>query len=200
MPIASSTGPALCAISSAPTTAEPCARPCCEGARAGSAAARPPARLGKDAVLALPPEEQYLVATGRTYFRDLAFDDLRRMQFDLETTGLDADRDRIFLVAVRDPAGATELLEARDDDDAGEADLIRRLVATMQPPIPTSSRTTTCTASICRSSIAARASSACRSRSAASDRPDCASAPRGAAAPAARTPAAASASSRPAAS
>ena len=40
-------------------------------------------------VLALPPEEQYLVATGRTYFRDLAFDDLRRLQFDLETTGLD---------------------------------------------------------------------------------------------------------------
>ena len=27
--------------------------------------------LGKERVLALPPEEQYLVATGRTYFRDL---------------------------------------------------------------------------------------------------------------------------------
>ena len=45
--------------------------------------------LGKDAVLALPLEEQYLVATGRTYFRDLSFDQLHRMQFDLETTGLD---------------------------------------------------------------------------------------------------------------
>jgi hypothetical protein len=40
-------------------------------------------------VLVLPPEEQYLVATGRTYFRGLAFDDLHRLQFDLETTGLD---------------------------------------------------------------------------------------------------------------
>ena len=40
--------------------------------------------LGKETVLVLPPEEQYLVATGRTYFRDLSFDDLRRMQFDLE--------------------------------------------------------------------------------------------------------------------
>lgn len=44
--------------------------------------------LGKEAVLAVAPEEQYLVATGRTYFRDLSFDDLHRMQFDLETTGL----------------------------------------------------------------------------------------------------------------
>ncbi|HVG43629.1 MAG TPA: hypothetical protein VM890_02830, partial [Longimicrobium sp.] len=51
--------------------------------------------LGAAAVLALPPEEQYLVATGRTYFRGLAFDDLRRLQFDLETTGLDPGRDRI---------------------------------------------------------------------------------------------------------
>lgn len=44
--------------------------------------------LGHDTVLSLSPEEQYLVATGRTYFRDLPFDKLRRMQFDLETTGL----------------------------------------------------------------------------------------------------------------
>jgi hypothetical protein len=51
--------------------------------------------LGKECVLALAPEEQYLAASGRTYFRGLAFDDLHRMQFDLETTGLDAERDRI---------------------------------------------------------------------------------------------------------
>ena len=64
----------------------------------------------------LPPEEQYLVATGRNYFRDFSFDQLHRMQFDLETTGLDPDRDRIFLIAVRDPEGNTELLESRGDD------------------------------------------------------------------------------------
>ena len=78
--------------------------------------------LGQNAVLALPPEEQYLVATGRNYFRDLTFDQLRRMQFDLETTGLDAERDRIFLVAVRYPSGETEVLE-----NADEAVLIRTL-------------------------------------------------------------------------
>jgi DNA polymerase, archaea type len=80
-------------------------------------------------VLALPPDEQYLVATGRTYFRGLGFDDLRRLQLDLETTGLDAARDRIFLVAVRDPAGHTQVLEAEGDDPAAEAALIARLVA-----------------------------------------------------------------------
>ena len=84
--------------------------------------------LGKDRILVLPPEEQYLVATGRTYFRDLPFDRLHRLQFDLETTGLDAASDRIFMIAVRDPAGVTDVLEAAGDDDAAEAELIRRLV------------------------------------------------------------------------
>jgi len=84
--------------------------------------------LGKEGVLALAPEEQYLVATGRTYFRDLAFDDLQRMQFDLETTGLSPAQDRIFLIAVRYPSGATETLEAHTEGDDGEAALIRELM------------------------------------------------------------------------
>ncbi len=87
-----------------------------------------PRELGAASVLALPPEEQYLVATGRTYFRGLAFDDLRRLQFDLETTGLNAARDRVFMVAVRDPAGATRVLEVDGRGDAAEAALIRRLM------------------------------------------------------------------------
>ncbi|PTL85902.1 ribonuclease H-like domain-containing protein [Vitiosangium sp. GDMCC 1.1324] len=85
--------------------------------------------LGAGTVLALPPEEQYLVMSGRTYFRELGFDELRRMQFDLETTGLDPDRDRIFLVAVRAPDGRAETLEAHGYDKAAEADLLRRFVA-----------------------------------------------------------------------
>jgi DNA polymerase I len=92
--------------------------------------------LGKEAVLALPPEEQYLVATGRTYFRDLSFDQLHRMQLDLETTGLDSERDRIFMVVVRDPAGSVEVLEARGEGDAAEAELIRQLVAKVEAADP----------------------------------------------------------------
>jgi DNA polymerase elongation subunit (family B) len=83
--------------------------------------------LGQGAVLALPPEEQYLVASGRTYFRGLRFDDLRRAQLDLETTGLDPEVDRIFLVALRGPTGAVDVLEAARGGDTAEADLLRRL-------------------------------------------------------------------------
>jgi len=86
--------------------------------------------LPADTALALPPEEQYLVTTGRVYFRGLSYDELHRLQFDLETTGLDADRDRIFVIAVRDPHGRTTILEAdgAGDSDAGEAALIARFV------------------------------------------------------------------------
>ena len=85
--------------------------------------------LFAEAPLALTPEEQYLVATGRTYFQGLDFDDVARLQFDLETTGLDPDVDRIFLVAVRAPNGELEVLEATGDDDAAEAKLLLRLAA-----------------------------------------------------------------------
>ncbi len=86
--------------------------------------------------LELPPEEQYLVATGRTYFRDLTFDQVHRLQFDLETTGLDARRDRMFMVSIRYHDGRTEVLEAHGTDDAAEADLIRRLLARIEAADP----------------------------------------------------------------
>ncbi|HEU4628652.1 MAG TPA: ribonuclease H-like domain-containing protein, partial [Gemmatimonadaceae bacterium] len=92
--------------------------------------------LPESSVLCLPPEEQYLVATGRTYFRDLPYDALRRLQFDLETTGLDARRDRIFMIAVREPDGRAHVLEARDESDAAEAELIARLVAVVTAADP----------------------------------------------------------------
>ncbi|MBA3461740.1 MAG: ribonuclease H-like domain-containing protein, partial [Deltaproteobacteria bacterium] len=81
--------------------------------------------------IVLAPEEQYLVASGRTYFRALPFEQLRRMQVDLETTGLDPQRDRIFLIAIRDPDGEIELLEGDD-----EAALIHRLVARVRAVDP----------------------------------------------------------------
>jgi DNA polymerase I len=95
--------------------------------------------LGGDEIVWLPPEEQYLVATGRTYFRDLAFDDLVRMQFDLETTGLDATRDHIFLIAVRSNRGLARVLDVRESGLTGaaaEADLIRRFAALVRQVDP----------------------------------------------------------------
>jgi DNA polymerase, archaea type len=92
--------------------------------------------LGRERSLILPPEEQYLVATGRTYFRDLPFEALHRLQFDLETTGLDAAVDRIFMIAVRAPDGSTRVLESGGDDDGSEAELIRRLVVAIAAADP----------------------------------------------------------------
>ncbi len=83
--------------------------------------------VGEGRLLVLPPEEQYLVATGRTYFRGLSFDHLRRLQLDLETTGLDPERDRVFLIAVRTPEGRAFVLEAAGDAPADEAQLLREL-------------------------------------------------------------------------
>jgi DNA polymerase elongation subunit (family B) len=93
-------------------------------------------QLEPNTVLSLPPEEQYLVATGRTYFQGLAFDQVHRLQFDLETTGLDPRRDRIFMISVRYHTGRTEVLEATDAGDAAEAELIRQLMARVRQADP----------------------------------------------------------------
>jgi DNA polymerase, archaea type len=72
------------------------------------------------------PVEQYLMATGRVYFRGLHYDDLVRMQIDLETTSLDPRAGRIFLAAVRDTRGLSVTLEAPAPDD--ERGLVAALV------------------------------------------------------------------------
>ncbi|MES2523794.1 MAG: DNA polymerase domain-containing protein [Gemmatimonadota bacterium] len=92
--------------------------------------------LGETHVFVLPPDEQYLVATGRTYFRELTFDKLHRLQFDLETTGLDPEHARMFMVAVRLPSGETRTLEAENESRAAEGALIRQLMDTIRQADP----------------------------------------------------------------
>jgi DNA polymerase I len=70
------------------------------------------------------PTEQYLALTGRTYFKGMTFDDLRRMQFDLETTGLDPRTDRIFMISIGDSRGFRLCLDSAED----ERGLIERFV------------------------------------------------------------------------
>ncbi|HEY1016442.1 MAG TPA: hypothetical protein VGE07_27275, partial [Herpetosiphonaceae bacterium] len=80
---------------------------------------RPVRRLGElgSDYYSVGPVEQYLMQTGRAYFRGLAFDDLRRLQLDLETTALSPEEGRIFMVAVRDSAGLETVLEAPAPED-----------------------------------------------------------------------------------
>lgn len=80
------------------------------------------------------PVEQYLMATGRVYFRDLVYADLHRLQFDLETTSLRPERGRIFMVAVQDSLGFSTVLEAPKESD--EAALIADLCALIRERDP----------------------------------------------------------------
>jgi len=80
------------------------------------------------------PVEQYLMSTGRVFFRGMAYHDLHRLQFDLETTSLDPARGRIFLVAVRDNRGFEQVLEAATPTE--EATLIADLCALIRQRDP----------------------------------------------------------------
>ncbi len=92
--------------------------------------------LDKTPLLNLSPQEQYLVASDRTYFGGLVFEDLRRLQFDIETTGLDPKHSRVFLIALRDPEGPVHSLEATGDDDRSEGVLLCTLAAAIQEADP----------------------------------------------------------------
>ena len=61
------------------------------------------------------PVEQYLMASGRVYFQGLIYEDLHRLQFDLETTSLDPHLGRIFMIAVRDSRGFATTLESTSE-------------------------------------------------------------------------------------
>ncbi|MGE3913130.1 MAG: DNA polymerase domain-containing protein [Chloroflexota bacterium] len=82
---------------------------------------------------ARPLVEQYLAVTGRTYFKDMLYGDIRRMQFDLETTGLDADSNQIFMISILDSDGFRLMLDVADFD---ERSLIERFVQVVQERDP----------------------------------------------------------------
>ena len=80
------------------------------------------------------PVEQFLMQSGKVYFRGLTYSDLHRLQFDLETTALDPRRGRIFMVAIRDSRGLATTIEATTPDD--EASLISALCALIRERDP----------------------------------------------------------------
>lgn len=83
------------------------------------------------------PVDQFLAATGKTLFKGLAFDDLVRLQLDIETTGLDpaAPDAAVLLVTIATNRGHEEAIGA---DGADEATILRRLnarVAALDPDV-----------------------------------------------------------------
>ncbi len=89
-----------------------------------------------------PPEQQYLMQTGRTLFMGMAFDDLHRMQLDIETyssTGgfPDAERpgDAVIIVSLSDNRGWTRLLDARTLPEKSLLQEVVRLVQEKNPDV-----------------------------------------------------------------
>jgi DNA polymerase, archaea type len=80
------------------------------------------------------PVEQFLMQSGKVYFRGMTYSDLHRLQFDLETTALDPRRGRIFMVAIRDSRGLATTIEAPMPED--EASLISNLCAIIRERNP----------------------------------------------------------------
>lgn len=73
-----------------------------------------------------------LMRTGRTLFQGMTFQDIVRMQFDLETNGLDpaAEDARILLIAVADNRGLLDLIEG------DEREILERFVALVRDRDP----------------------------------------------------------------
>ncbi len=74
--------------------------------------------------------EQYLMSSGRTYFRNLEYRDLLRLQFDLETTAFRASEGQIFMISVRDSTGFETVLEG------DERTMLRELVSIVKTRDP----------------------------------------------------------------
>ncbi len=95
--------------------------------------------LSKDVVLRLPPEEQYLIVSGRTYYKGLNFNDVRRLRFDIETTGLDPANNQVFLIAIHSNFGFQCILDigAKSvDDAAAEKELLTQFCRVVQETDP----------------------------------------------------------------
>lgn len=74
-----------------------------------------------DVIKVRSPLSQFLIASGKTFFKGMAFEDLRRMQLDIETLGFDpTDPDaKIIMVAMRQGDWEEVLVL-----ETGEADLL----------------------------------------------------------------------------
>ena len=79
--------------------------------------------------------EQFLVASGCAYFRELRYADLSRMQIDFETTSLDPARGHIFLAAVRHGPFETTIEAPNEEDERRLIGDLLALIAARDPDV-----------------------------------------------------------------
>ncbi|MDI3340164.1 MAG: DNA polymerase domain-containing protein [Sphaerobacter sp.] len=83
------------------------------------------------------PTDQYLTLSGRTLFRGMVFDDLLRLQLDIETTGFDARDNRavLLVVALATNRGHREVLDVADLTEAGVLRALTERIQTIDPDV-----------------------------------------------------------------
>ena len=66
--------------------------------------------------VAFTPLEQFFIQTGKRLFKGMDdYEDVHRLQYDLETEGLNPSNDPIFQIGIRDNRGFQEVLEVRSE-------------------------------------------------------------------------------------
>src|SRR5438067_1699284 len=90
---------------------------------------------GRDFFAFTDPVQHYLTATGRTLFKELPFEELKRMQ--LEVLSFEGDDDHIMSIAISDNAGWEELLVVDPKNvEESERNALRRLTALIKERDP----------------------------------------------------------------
>jgi DNA polymerase, archaea type len=83
------------------------------------------------------PIQHYLTATGRTLFKDLAFEALKRMQIEVLSTDGSDDSDHVMSIALSDNTGWEELIVVDANNiEESERNALRRLTALIKERDP----------------------------------------------------------------
>src|SRR5215470_9839808 len=92
---------------------------------------------GRDFFAFTDPIQHYLTATGRTLFKDLAFEELKRMQIEVLSRDESSDSDHIMSIALSDNTGWEELIivDANNVEES-ERNAFRRLTALIKERDP----------------------------------------------------------------
>src|ERR1700746_76649 len=90
---------------------------------------------GRDFFAFTDPVQHYLTATGRTLFKDLAFEELKRMQ--LEVLSREGEGDHIISIAISDNSGWEELILVDPNNvEESERNALKRLTALIKERDP----------------------------------------------------------------
>src|ERR1044071_1724271 len=92
---------------------------------------------GRDFFAFTDPIQHYLTGTGRTLFKDLSFEELKRMQIEVLSTDGSGDSDHVISIALSDNTGWEELIivDAKSAEES-ERNALRRLTVLIKARDP----------------------------------------------------------------